>query len=1608
MPRVAPAIERLTALPDGQRTLGGAFKLVHQLGRGGFAPVWLAKEVYGASELRTVAVKLFAADDEGRGRSFGSGSSSGVTWKQREHIFEEARALCQVEHPNVVRFHSLHHDTEKNVIGLVMEYVRGTPLDARLAARLNDTGKASLPLDETLAVGVAVASALAAVHQVGLVHRDVKPANVVEAANVYKLIDFGIAAAERRARPAEARHEERNGKQKVVLDDLPIEIGTKASTFAATAGDDGTADVSFSLTGTLGYIDPYCVATMSTATPASDLYGLGATLYECATGGVPAAVAARQEMSHGMKGEVLDGRARAVPLALVAPEVPASFARLVDALVDPAPDKRPRSAEAVAWELERIRREMTGRARPLPPEDVGPFRGLGRFEEKDRDVYFGRAVEIAASLEMARSRGLLALIGPSGSGKSSLARAGVLPAIGDGGLGKWPKAWDTAVTTPGADPKAAITSSLAGFVEHAATHTPESLIAALAERAQATGRGVVLLVDQLEELVTLANEEGRAYAVRFLAQLGAQVLPGVRGVVAARRDLLDSLLALGELGRALTRGTLLVSPMSESTWGEVLDQALGAYGYALEDEALRAELLAELHGTEAAMPLVQFALTELWKRRNREKKIVPRSALAEIGGIAGALEMHAEATLARDAESLEVARPLLLAMTTPQGLRRIVDRASLVKLHARAAVVLERLEASRLVVEDEAGVTIAHEALLKSWSRLRKWIDAARADRALAEEIEREATLWGKERSDERVWKKRRLLAAEDLAKQRSLELSKGARDFVRAGRRVERRGRVALGILLAGVLAVALGGGAKYVHDTRAARKAAEAKERETRVALRDALAAQAEALAVAKGDPAESATMALRAIAIDMALEGKPSDKSRYALSRAALLAPSPPPAVKLPHPVNVSRIVFSPDSKRILTVADDRVVRLWDAKSGALVAKQESDHECEDARFVESGVLVVRGKDPVLVESWDPATGTTRDLTLAVQLRRGPRLSPFGDRLASASGGLWDIGAFAHGRTDAAGVLIGPLATDAYADVDFSFDGSGVVVTSGYQHELTTWDARTGANVTRAPLPKLPGGEEWAAINVSPSGAWAVLYSDDAAVLWNPRAATRRDIHRTGRLREGRTGGPFPGFSVRSTQVSQARTAAFASDESRVAVGDTGGQVALVDVTTGDTLRRFPGSGTVERVAFSSDGSRILSNHADATRVWDATTGALLAQLANHESRALSDFSPDGAAVAAVGTDHAARVWYARSPAVLSPLVRTRLLDWSPENNLIALGDLSDSVEIWDERRHERVARCAAGEAGWWWATLSRDGTRVAVGLGATHVKFFDASTGAPGSDLTFDHPAYAAAWSDDGRTVLVTGGDVATLVDASAAKIVRRFMHEEYMSHITFSRDGSRVAAAGSKQVFLFDARSDAPAVTTPVHGIRDLAPALSTDGTRVAVATDFGAQIIDARSGVIERSVGEGEGIVFALDFSRDGAWLLTGNASGAHVWSVATGKEIARTPAIAVQQATFSGDGSSFVTLGEDGAVRVWESTNARLRHVLDIPGATVKMVRLSSNGDRAMIVDDNGSFRVFELRFDSHLLLACVVAGDAARTPELRDLCAAQLAAAAKLPALW
>lgn len=366
----------------------GPFVFVRRLGKGAFAPVWLAEEVYNQTVLRRAAVKLFAVRPEAITDARKAEATSEQPSTIHRAILAEAAALCRVEHPNVVRFYSLAGDDRTDgVIGLAMEYVDGKSL----AHLLSERGRLSVA--ETMSIGLSVASALSAVHKVGLVHRDLKPANIVESEGVFKLIDFGLATAES-AIACEGRpmlHLQAAGRTRV--EQLPSADAHLSAFDGLVLEDEQGAARTVTLAtkcGTLGYIDPSCMASGVPAVPASDLYALGVILFECLVGSTPStAELASPHARPGLRSEVLIGRERAPSILDLQPEVPLVLATVIDSLLDPKRSARPASAESVVQSLERVRWLLEPRARlslamsrgsesePTPHSEPRAARGLG-------------------------------------------------------------------------------------------------------------------------------------------------------------------------------------------------------------------------------------------------------------------------------------------------------------------------------------------------------------------------------------------------------------------------------------------------------------------------------------------------------------------------------------------------------------------------------------------------------------------------------------------------------------------------------------------------------------------------------------------------------------------------------------------------------------------------------------------------------------------------------------------------------------------------------------------------------------------------------------------------------------------------------------------------------------------------------------------------------------------------------------------------------------------------------------------------------------------------------------------------------------------------------
>ncbi len=781
------------------------YQLLRQLGAGGMGTVFLAHDTLLD---RHVAIKFI--------------SSAVPSAAQRERFITEARAAARLQHPNVVTVYRVGSLADHPY--LVSEFIPGQSLD-RIPK--------PVPWEVALDYAIALARGLAAAHRHGVLHRDIKPANAVLAyTGEVKLLDFGLAKllggvpvepsslADAPTDPAESA--EPSPDATVTAAPPP----DKTLTAAGDAPSPSPSPTPRSLTragavmGTPYYMSPEAWRG-EPATHRSDVYSLGALVYNLCAGKAPHRDAPRDTLRDAVLGEP------APPLRSVAADVPPELAAVVDRCLAREPDDRFETADALRDALEALR---PGAARLAVPEG-NPYRGLHRFEAEHRALFFGRAAEVRDVVERLRSDAFVLVAGDSGVGKSSLCRAGVLPLVEDGELGA-DRTWRTAYMVPGVRPIAALAAA-AELPDDA--REPADIVRAL-RRAAGDG-GLLILVDQLEELLTLADDADAGVVAEVMARI-ATGIPGVRVVATARCDFLTPLAAMPGLGRFVSRALYLLGPLSREGLREAIVGPARAKGVSFETEALIDELGASAT-TASGLPLLQFALAELWDARDRDASTITEAALRDIGGVVGALARHADAAIAHMLPAERAAaRAVLTRLVTAHDTRARRSRAELCDGNPDAEAALEALVRARLVATsttdadaDDATYEVAHEALLSSWTTLRDWLEARRDQRAIHARLDAAAREWDRlDRGKTALW------SAEQVDEARALpegDLVALERSFLTASTRAVRTRRLVRWTLALGIPMLA---GLAY--------GAAELKSRADRRAAVDARVAEADAV--------------------------------------------------------------------------------------------------------------------------------------------------------------------------------------------------------------------------------------------------------------------------------------------------------------------------------------------------------------------------------------------------------------------------------------------------------------------------------------------------------------------------------------------------------------------------------------------------------------------------------------------------------------------------------------------------------------------------------------------------------------------------------------------
>jgi DNA-binding SARP family transcriptional activator/WD40 repeat protein len=554
-------------------------------------------------------------------------------------------------------------------------------------------------------------------------------------------------------------------------------------------------------------------------------------------------------------------------------------------------------------DLERVRTRAR-LARPAPDVVLCPYKGLARFDTADADVFHGRERLVAQLVARLVDAPLVAVTGASGSGKSSLVRAGLLPALAGGAL-LGSAGWRPVVVTPAGD---GIPGGLA-----------------------ADGTPVVLVIDQFEEAFTALEVDRRA---AYISSLLDTVAAGhVSVVLTLRSDFYGRCAEHPGLARLVAANTVLVGPMTVDELRSAIERPADLAGLTLDD-GLTDRLVDDIRDAPGGLPLLSTALLALWERRSGHR--LTMAAYREIGGVHGAVEQLGErayAALRSDAERA-AARRILLRLAdsadTHVVVRRRASRAEVEAVGGPAAeAALEVLAGHRLVTVSADDVQVSHEALLTGWGRLRDWLTEDADGRRLRAHLTPVAAAWAESGDAGELYRGARLAAALEWAGAHPDELTGGERAFLAAseqaaiaeelaGRRRVRRLRQLL--LAAGTaLVLAVVGGFAAVTQERSAERAA-----------RTADARRLGAQALVEPDIRRAALLAVAATRLD---DSPQTSRGVYAmLSRAPQLLA----AGGVGEGRRLLGLAVSPDGRTVATSTNDQLIQVYRADTMTLVAE------------------------------------------------------------------------------------------------------------------------------------------------------------------------------------------------------------------------------------------------------------------------------------------------------------------------------------------------------------------------------------------------------------------------------------------------------------------------------------------------------------------------------------------------------------------------------------------------------------------------------------------------------------------------------------------------
>jgi WD40 repeat protein len=1162
-----------------------------------------------------------------------------------------------------------------------------------------------------------------------------------------------------------------------------------------------------------------------------------------------------------------------------------------------------------------------------PGRRDSPYRGLFAFREIDADVFFGRDAFADRLAEGVEQRSLVAVIGPSGSGKSSVVFAGLLPRLRVAG------GWVTASFRPGADPYAALAAALMPLLEPELSVTSQlaersRLSAALREgeiklgdvlnsirEKQDAAPKLLLIADQFEELFTLTRDD----AVRgaFLDMLLSAFPPVAESpgtpptlvlMPTMRADYLGQALTYPSLVGALQGADVKLGPMSREELRQAIERPAAQRGVALE-EGLSERILDDVGEQPGYLPLLEFALTRLWE--GQENGLLTHAAYEEAGEVEGALAKHADDVIAGFGGDLQRVRQVFTQLVRPgEGTTDTRRKANRAELGTDVSDLVRQLADAKLLVTDrdeETGadtVEVAHEALIRHWPTLRGWMDQDRDFRRWQERLRGDLREWEKvQRNPGALLQGVPLAVAEEWKQKRESELTEAERNFIsvsvatrdeaRATAKSRRQRNVRLLTLgLIGALMLAAFAGWKWMD----AEAAWDQTEEQTRIGLSRQLAGFAQD----RIDDQLDLALLLSVESVEAVQKNNTTSEARDSLLSA--LAASPYLSTILAEHGEPATSVEVDSAGHFLAAGGaDGTVTLWDLASNHLLKDRlgEAGSGVRSLAFSPGEQLLAVGKQDGSVILWE-----------------------------------MDDDSPPHDRPPLAG------HTDAVTSLAFSPDGE-TLASGGADAKTILWDVPTGNQRS------LLDGHTNAVMSMAfyrDGKTLVTAGADGTARLWNLDSGQQR-------------GEPLERRSDTLLSVAISPT----SDAPLIAIGGGDGSIVLWRPASGDWRALPPGHATaVTSLEFSARGETLASSSADQIIIWevkDSQNPKLLQRIQGHDEQLTAiAFVPDGRSVVSAAFDGAVMRWDIERPygfrTELERDVSTATsVAFSPDGTTVAIAredansiDLSsvdDPASIRSLDGHQKPPRSLA---------FAPDGEAMASAGPDQTVIFWDIASGQPRCSCT----GHAAA-----------------------------------ITKVAYSADSQMLASGDvGGGIFLWDLASEGcPGTLVVDHRAEITSLAISPNRDRLATGYRDGAIVLrDITTGGTSEQrasqLSKEESAITSLAFAPDGQTLVVGSLGGAVIaWDLRDTRQ-QREPLgehnLQVTSLAISSDSRVLASASADDTVIIWSlPTRQQIVPPLSAGLSGVETVAFGQAG-QVLFSQGPGGIVTWDFDLDSWVKLAC------------------------------